>query len=203
MTQWNELRLFQALRQRELDTRGLPPQRLDALAALLGELGVDGAAIVRIVDAFDQAVAFQVVDQAGDRPRGNVQHLRQLAHGETAGRLVFQAHQDLEAALAEPEPVRPALHGHVELLPQDADGGQRLRSRVDFSALSRQDLANSRVEEVAVRVGLELGMVVVALKSEEAHIYMTHYYIAQETVQPAIGGGPVTGWAPPGSAPGA
>src|SRR5712692_6167587 len=156
MTQLNELRLFQALRQRKLHTRGLPPQRLDALAALLGELGVDGAAIVRIVDAFDQAVAFQVVDQAGHRPRGNVQHLRQLAHGETPGRLVFQAHQDLEAALAEAEPIRPALHGRVQLLPQDADCGQRLRSGLDFSALSLQNLTDARVEQEAIRVGLQL-----------------------------------------------
>src|SRR5438445_10109330 len=197
MTQLNELRLFQALRQRGLDTCGLPPERLDALAPLLGELGVDGAAIGRIVDAFYQAVAFQVVDQAGHRPRGNVQHLRQLAHGETPSRLVFQAHQDLEAALAEPEALRPALHGHVELLPQDADGGQRLRSRVDVSALSRQDLANSRVEEVTVRVSLEIGMLVIGFESELTHIYRTHYYPTQETVKPGIGGGPVTGWRAP------
>src|SRR2546425_8833349 len=61
MTQLNELRLFQAVGEGGLDARGLPPEGLDALAALVRELGVDGAAIVRIVDAFDEAVAFQVV----------------------------------------------------------------------------------------------------------------------------------------------
>src|ERR1700687_5464816 len=52
MAQLNQLRRFQALGQRDLDARGLPPQRLDALAALVGELGIDSAAIVWVVHAF-------------------------------------------------------------------------------------------------------------------------------------------------------
>src|SRR4029077_14641157 len=114
MAQLNQLGLLQAVGERGLNTRGLAPERLDALAALLGELGINGAAIRGIVDPFDQAVALQVVDESGHRPRGDVQHLRQLAHGEPAGRLVFQSHQDLEAALTEPKPLRPALHGQME-----------------------------------------------------------------------------------------
>src|SRR5713101_870671 len=193
MTQLNQLRLLQAAGQRTLADRGLPQQCLDPLAALLGKLGADGAPVVGIVDAFDQAVALQVVDEAGHRTRGDIEHLRQLAHGDAPGRLVLQAHEDLEAALAEAEPIRPALHGRVQLLPQDADGGQGLRSRLDFSALSPQNLTDRRVEQEAVSVCLELGGVVIGLESELTHIYRAHYYIAQETTQPAIDGGPVTG----------
>src|ERR1700731_4896943 len=122
VTELNQLRLFEALGQRGLDARGLPPECLDALAALVSELGVDGAPVGRIVDPLEPAVALQVVDQPGHASWGDVEHLRQLAHGKTAGRLVLQAHQDLDPALAQPEPLRPALHGRVELLSQDADG---------------------------------------------------------------------------------
>src|SRR6202521_3794716 len=65
MAQLNQLRLFKALGQRGLDTGALPPQRFDACAALLGELGIDGAAIVGVVHTFDQAVALPVVGRAG------------------------------------------------------------------------------------------------------------------------------------------
>src|ERR1700682_826683 len=166
MAQLNQLGLRKSMGQRGLGTRGLPPQRLDALAALLGELGVDGTTIVRIVDAPDQAVALEVVDQAGHRSRRDIQHLRQLAHGETPGRLMLQAHQDLEPPLAESEPLGPALHGRVQLLSQDADGGQRLRSRLDLAALPGQDLANPRVKQEAVPVGLQFRGIVIGLESE-------------------------------------
>src|ERR1700694_5722352 len=195
MAELNQLRLVEATGQRDLGTRGLPPQCLDALAALLGELGIDGPTIGGIVHAFDQAVALQVVDEAGHRSRGNVQHLRQLAHGETSVRLVLQAHQDLEAALTEAEPIRPACQGGRALLPQDRDAGQGLRSGLDFSALSLQNFTDPRVEQEAIRVGLELGGVMIGLESELTHIYRAHYHIAQETTQPAIDGDPVTGWA--------
>src|SRR5216684_4529348 len=56
MTQLNELRVGQTPGQRHLRTCGLPPERLDALAALIGELGVDRAPVDRVVDPFDQAV---------------------------------------------------------------------------------------------------------------------------------------------------
>src|SRR5260370_33776568 len=150
MTQLNQLRVGQTPGQRHLRTCGLPPQRLDALAALIGELGVDRAPVDGVVDAFDQAVTLQVVDEARHRSRRDVEHLRELAHGETPARLVFQAHQDLEPALAEAEPLRPALHGRVQLFPKDADGGQRLRSRLDLSALSHESLADPGVEQEAV-----------------------------------------------------
>jgi len=67
---------------------------------------------------------------------------------------VVKAHEDLKAALAEPEPLRPSLHTGVELLSQDADGGQRLRSGLDPSALPLEDLADPRIEQEALRVGL-------------------------------------------------
>src|SRR5260370_16105244 len=199
MTQLNQLRVGQTPRQRDALTSGLPPERLDALAALIGELGVDRAPVDGVVDAFDQAVTLQVVDEARHRSRRDVEHLRELAHGETPGRLVFQAHQDLEAALAEAEPIRPALHGRVKLLPHDADGRQCLGSRVDSSALSLENLTDARVEQEATRVGLELGGVAIGVDSELTHIYNAHYYIAQETTQPAIDVEPVTGCA--GAAP--
>src|SRR6266851_4350963 len=202
MTQLNQLRVGQTPGQRHLRTCGLPPQRLDALAALIGELGVDRAPVDRVVDPFDQAVTLQVVDEAGHRSRRDVEHLRELAHGETPGRLVFQAHQDLEAALAKAEPIRPALHGRVKLLPEDADGRQCLGSRVDSSALSLENLTDARVEQEAIRVGLELGGVVIGFESELTHIYNAHYYIAQETTQPAIDGEPVTRRAPLPGTPG-
>ena len=47
------------------DGRGLTPERLDALAALLGYLGIDGAPIRRIIHALDEAVALEVVNQPG------------------------------------------------------------------------------------------------------------------------------------------
>src|SRR5438128_8028537 len=73
VAQLNQLRLGEAPGQRDLGTRRLPPQRRDARAALLGELGVDGPPVGGIVDAFDEAVALQVVDEAGHRSRGDVQ----------------------------------------------------------------------------------------------------------------------------------
>src|SRR3984893_13829708 len=115
MAQLNQFGFVEAVRQRGLGAGGLPPQRIDARAALFGELGVDGAAVVGVVDTFDQAVALQVVNETGYCPRGDVQHLGKLAHGETAGGLVLQAHQDLEAALTEPELIRPTLHGRMQL----------------------------------------------------------------------------------------
>src|ERR1700674_2047289 len=171
MSQLNQLRVGQALGQRDLGSRGLPPQRVDPVAALIGELGIDRAPVGGIIDALDEAVALQVVDQAGHGSRGDVEHLGELAHRETPIRLVFQADQDLEATLAQANPLRPPLHRDVELLAQDADGGQRLGSGLDVSALSRQDLANSRVEQEAVGVDFELGQVVIGLESELAHIY--------------------------------
>src|ERR1700704_3167931 len=110
MAQLNELRLLEAVGEPSLEGRGLTPERLDALAALLGYLGIDGAPIRRIVHAFDEAVALEVVNQPGHGSGRDIQHLRQLTHSETPVRLVLQADQDLEAALAEPEPVRPPLH---------------------------------------------------------------------------------------------
>src|ERR1700737_2359764 len=193
MSQLNQLRTGQTLGERDLSSDSLAPQRLDPLAALIAQLGIDRAPVGGIIDALDEAIALQVVDQAGHRSRGDVQHLGQLPHREAPVRLVFQAHQDLEAALAEAEPLRPSLHAHVELLAKDANGRERLGSRLDGSALSRQKLANSRVEQETVRVRLELGLVVIGLESELTHIYRAHYYIAQETGQPVIGGNPVTG----------
>ena len=153
------------------------------VAALVRDLGMDRPPVRRIGDAPDQAVALQVVDEAGHGSRGDVQHLRELAHGELPVWLVVQSHEDLETALAEAEPVRPALHPGVQLLSQDADCGQCLRARVDAPPLAAQDLTDARVEKEAIRVGLELGVVVVSLKSELTHIYVPHYYIAQETAQ--------------------
>src|ERR1700730_17452899 len=137
MAQLNQFGFAEALRQRGLGTGGLPPQRIDAGAALFRELGVDGAAIVRIIHTLDQA-----------------------------GGLVLQAHQDLEAALTEPELIRPTLHGRMPLFSQDADGGQRLRSRLDLAALPGQDLANPRGKQEAVPVGLQFRGVVIGLESE-------------------------------------
>src|SRR5437588_590997 len=83
----------------------------------------------------------------------------------------------LDAALTQPEAVRPALHARVELLSQDADGGERLCSGFDFSALPLQHLADPGVEQEALRVGLELYGVEFRLGSELTHIYMAHYHI--------------------------
>src|SRR5260370_11363059 len=100
MTQLNQLRVGQTPGQRHLRTCGLPPQRLDALAALIGELGVDRAPVDGVVDAFDQAVTLQVVDEARHRSRRDVEHLGELALGETPTRLALQTHQDLHSASA-------------------------------------------------------------------------------------------------------
>src|SRR2546421_7806114 len=176
-----------------LDPGGLPPELVDAVAALVGDLGIHGAPVRRIGDTPDQAVALEVVDEAGHGSRGDVEHLGELAHGESPVWLVMQTHENLDTALTEAEPVRPALHAGVQLLSQDADGGQRLRARVDAPPLTAQDLTDPRVEEEAIRVGLELGVIVVGLESELTHIYVPHYYIPQETGATCIGTGPVTG----------
>src|SRR6266581_4190921 len=135
----------------------ITPERIHAVTALVRDLRVDGAPVRGIGDAPDQAVALQVVDEAGHRSRGDIQHLRELTHGEPPAWLMVKAHEHLEAALAEAEPIRPPLHAGVELLSQDADGGQRLRSGLDLSALPLQYLADPRIEQKALRVGLKLG----------------------------------------------
>src|SRR2546423_1245071 len=193
MSQLNQFGLLEAMGQGGLDPGGLPPELVDTVAALVGDLGIHGAPVRRIGDAADQAVALEVVDEAGHGSRGDVQHLGELAHGESPVWLVMQTHENLETALTEAEPVRPALHAGVQLLSQDADGGQRLRARVDAPPLTAQDLTDPRVEEEAIRVGLELGVIVVGLESELTHIYVPHYYIPQETAATCIGTGPVTG----------
>src|SRR6266513_334629 len=48
-------------------------------------------------------------------------------------------------------------------------------------AVALQDLADPRIEEEALRVGLERWDVEFWMGSEVTHIYVTHYYIAQET----------------------
>src|SRR6267143_3910758 len=194
MSQLNQFGLLEATGQGGLDPGGLPPELVDAVAALLRDLGIHGAPVRRIGDAPDQAVALQVVDEAGHGSRGDVEHLGELTHGEAPVWLVVQPYEDLEAAFAESEAVRPALHPRVQLLSQDTDGRQRLRSRIDSPPLTAQDLADPRVEEEAIRVGLELGLVVVGLESELTHIYVPHYYIPQETGATCIGTGSVTGW---------
>src|SRR5437870_11233235 len=156
MTKVNQLGVLEPVGQGRLDPCGLMPERIHAVTALVRDLRVDGAPVRGIGDAPDQAVALQIIDEAGHRSRGDVEHLRELTHGEPSAWLVVKAHEDLEAALAEAEPVRPALHARVELLPQDADRGQGLRSGLDPSALPLQHLANPRVEQEALGVGLEL-----------------------------------------------
>src|SRR5437879_3166893 len=193
MAQLNQFGLLGAVGQGGLDPGGFPPELVDTVAALVGDLGIHGAPVSRIGDAPDQAVALQVVDEPGHGSRGDVKHLGELAHGEAPVWLVVQPHQDLEAALAEAEPVRPALHTRVQLLSQDANGRQRLGARVDAPPLTAQDLPDPRVEEEAIRVGLELGVLVIRLKSELTHIYVPHYYMPQETAQPASVTGSVTG----------
>src|SRR6266567_7377563 len=171
MAKLNQLGLLQAVGQGRLDPCGLPPECIHAVTALVRYLRIDRAPVRGIGDAPDQCGAFQVIDQAGHRPRGDVQHLRELTHCESPVWIVVQAYEDLEAALTQPESVRPALHGRVELLPQDADGRQRLRSGLDFSPLPLQHLADPGVEQEAIRVGLELSGVEIGLGSELAHIY--------------------------------
>src|SRR5438132_927933 len=116
MAQLNQLGFLEAVGQGGLDSGGLPPELVDTVAALVGDLGVDRAPVRRIGNAPDQAVALQVVDEPGHGSRRDVQHLGELAHGEAPAWLVVQSYQDLEAALAEAEPVRPALHARVQLL---------------------------------------------------------------------------------------
>src|SRR6266550_3989338 len=186
MAKLNQLGLLQPVGQSRLDPGGLPPERIHALAALLRDLRMDGAAVRLIGDAPDQSVALQVIDETCHRSRGDVQHLRELTHCESPAWLVVKAHEDLETALAQAEPIRPPLHAGVELLSQDADGGQRLRSGLDLSALPLQDLADPRIEEEALRVGLERWDVEFWMGSEVTHIYVTHYYIAQETGQAPV-----------------
>src|SRR5438132_1067629 len=186
MTKLNQLGVLEPVGQGRLDPRSLPPERVHAVSALVGDLRIDGAPVLRIGDAPHQAVALQIIDEAGHRSRGDVEHLRELTHGQPPAWLMVKAHEDLEAALAEAEPVRPALHARVELLSQDADGGQRLRSGLDLSALPLQYLADPRIEQEALGVGLELGGVEFWVGSELTHIYVAHYYIAQETGQAAV-----------------
>src|SRR5438477_2517399 len=143
MTQLNQFRLLEAVGQGGLDAGGFPPELVDTVAALVGDLGMDRPPVRRIGDAPDQAVALQVVDEAGHGSRGDVQHLRELAHRELPVWLVVQSHEELETALTEAEPVRPALHPGVQLLSQDADCGQCLRARVDPPPPAAQDLTDA------------------------------------------------------------
>src|SRR5205807_5339600 len=110
MAQLNQFGLLEAVGQGGLDPGGLPPELIDAVTALVSDLRMYGAPVRRVGDAPDHAVALQVVDEAGHGSGGDVEHLGELAHGEPPVWLVVQAHQDLEAALAEAEPVCPALH---------------------------------------------------------------------------------------------
>src|SRR6266550_1422911 len=201
MAKLNQLGLLEPVGQGRLHPRGLPPERIHAVTALVGDLRMDGAPVRRIGDAPDQSVALQVIDQACHRSRGDVQHLRELTHCESPVCLVVKAYEDLEAALAEAEPVRPPLHARMEFLSQDADGGQRLRSGLDLSALPLEDLADPGIEQEALRVGLKLGGVEIALGSELTHIYLAHYYIAQETAQAIVGDGSITDDPDPARAP--
>src|SRR5437773_4905081 len=191
MAKLNQLGLLEPVGQGRLDPRGLPPERIHTVTALVGDLRIDGAPVRWIGDAPDQSVALQIIDEARHRSRGDVQHLRELPHCESPVCLVVKAHEDLEAALAEAEPVRPPLHARMELLSEDADGGQRLRSGLDFSALPLEDVADPRIEQEALRVGLKLGGVEIVLGSEFTHIYMAHYYIAHEMAQAILGDGSV------------
>src|SRR2546430_11578271 len=185
MSQLNQFGLLEAMGQGGLDPCGLPPELVDAVATLVGDLGIHRAPVRRIGNAPDQAVALQVVDEPGHGSRGDVEHLGELAHGEAPVWLVVESHQDLEAALAEAEPVRPALHARVQLLSQDADCRQRLRSRVDTPPLTPQNLADPRVEQEPIGVALEFWMVLIGLKSGLTHIYVPHYYMPQEMARPA------------------
>src|SRR5256885_13421239 len=124
MTELNQLRVLEASGQRLLAGYRITPKRLHPLPALLGDLGVDRAPVVRIIDSSHQAVAHQVVNQPGDRSGRDVEHRREIPHGAAAIRDVLQPHKDLKAALAQPMPVGPALHGRMHLLAQKADRSQ-------------------------------------------------------------------------------
>src|SRR2546426_6188376 len=180
MAQLNQFRFLQARGEPILDGPGLAPERLDALAAFLGDLGVDRAPVGRIIHALHQAVALEVVDEARHGSGRDIEHLRQLAHRQTPFGLVLQAHQDLEATLAEAEPIGPTFHRDVHLLPQDADRGQRLGRGLNLSSTPPQHLPDSWIAEEAVLVGLELAAIVIGPKIEFTHIYLPHYYTPQQ-----------------------
>src|ERR1700686_3621818 len=59
MSQLNQLRVGQTPGERDLSTDRLAPERLDTLAALIAELGIDRAPVGCIIDALDEAVALQ------------------------------------------------------------------------------------------------------------------------------------------------
>src|SRR3989475_10559423 len=90
MAKLNQLGLLQPVGQGCLDPSGLPPECIHAVPALVGDLRIDGAPVRRIGDAPHQAVALQIIDEAGHRSRGDVEHLRELAHGESPARLVVK-----------------------------------------------------------------------------------------------------------------
>src|SRR5579864_1496592 len=207
--QLNQLGLGEVARQAGLPHGCLAPQRPHPLPALLGDFGIHRAPVVGVIDPLYQAVALQVVDQAGDRSGRDLQHVGEVTHGHPAVFPRLEADEDLKAPLAQPVLVSPALHGHVQLLAQNPHRRQRLTSGVDLPASPGQHLAQSRVVAAAGRVHGKVGgeaelevrdsllhlfcIHLVCAHLFWAHIYVAQYYTTQDRCTPGTGDELVTG----------
>jgi hypothetical protein len=126
---------------------------------------VDGTAVVGVRDALDQAVALEVVDQAGDVAWGRIELSGEVS--ERRGTALEEAEQDAKATLAEVMLVSPALLEVVDHPAGHANGSHGLDdAQIDLRRIDQ--LAHPYAVEAAGLVPGELSGV--RLHSDFFHI---------------------------------
>src|SRR5256885_2934244 len=180
MSQLCQVVLAHALDQLELVLQAFPPDTFDSLAAGGRQPSAHGAAVLRVGHALDEAVALQVVDEAGDIPWRRVELVRQIA--EWAVTDAEQPEHDAQAALAQVVFLSPALLHHAQRLAGDPQGGQGLHGRrVDPQRL--QELPHPGAVEAAGLVAAQFvdgGVDLVVLHIGFMHSELLHYSLIQE-----------------------
>ncbi len=122
MTKLLELLGRESRRDLELPLQSLLPHPLQPLRARHRQSRIGQPAVGRIVDALHQAIALEMIDEAGDVARGNLQLVGQLPEGQLPFRCGLQRPKDVQAALAQAMLVGPAIH---EPMSQPGGNAQR------------------------------------------------------------------------------
>ena len=158
VAQQPEFLVTEAVEKIALEPDGLLPYGVDPVATRVCELCKDRAPITRIGYARHQAVALEVVDEAGDVPRAHVKPGGHQTKGHSL-RLMAQHEKNPQACAAETETLRPGVHRAVH---QPRGEGQRAeclqrghRVRCD---VSRNLLPNLYVVEEPILIGINIEM---------------------------------------------